>query len=81
MTSGIVFTLFGLAHLYRLLAPFPIVFGAYVVPEWVSGVAVVLSALLAIWNFCSACKLKKCDCKDCKCDCHKDHVDSKHDSV
>jgi hypothetical protein len=48
LIAAIVFTLVALAHLYRLLTHFQVIFGSHTIPMWVSYVGVAIPAILAI---------------------------------
>ena len=37
-----IFTIVALAHLYRILQPFPILIDSYAVPEWISYVGFII---------------------------------------
>ena len=45
--AAAIFLLMALAHLYRLLAPFPVTIGATELPQWVSIVALAITAGLS----------------------------------
>jgi hypothetical protein len=49
--SALIFAIVALAHLARLLNRWPVVIGPYQVSMNVSWVALVVSALIAIWGF------------------------------
>jgi hypothetical protein len=49
--AALVFAVMGAAHLYRVIAPFPVNIGSIHVPMWVSYVAVVVTLGLA-WMLC-----------------------------
>jgi hypothetical protein len=54
ITSGIVFTLVALVHLWRVVLDFPLQVGAWGVPRSLSGWGAVVAAVLAVWAFKSA---------------------------
>lgn len=45
------FCLLAIAQLTRLVFRWPVVVAGFAVPVWVSGVAVVIMAMFAIWGF------------------------------
>ena len=49
--ASAIFAVMALLHLYRLLAHFQIIVGSHTIPEWVSYVAIVVSAGLS-WMLC-----------------------------
>jgi uncharacterized membrane protein YecN with MAPEG domain len=49
--SALIFTIVALMHLVRLLNRWPVVIGPHQISMNVSWVALVVSALLAIWGF------------------------------
>jgi hypothetical protein len=53
IVSALIFAVVALAHLVRLLNRWPVVIGPYQVPMNVSWVALVVSAVIAIWGFVS----------------------------
>jgi hypothetical protein len=59
MVSGVIFTVFGLAHIARLFYHWSIVIAGVIIPETVSTIAVVIAFILAIWMFSAACCRKK----------------------
>lgn len=46
--AAIVFALMGLAHLYRLVRPFDVVFAGTPVPQWASAAAAIVTLGLAL---------------------------------
>jgi hypothetical protein len=49
--ASAIFALMALAHLYRLIAPFEVTIGPCHLPQWLSAVAVVVTAGLS-WMLC-----------------------------
>ncbi|HEX6661721.1 MAG TPA: hypothetical protein VF067_07630 [Sphingomicrobium sp.] len=49
--ASAIFALMALAHLYRVFTHFQIVVGSHTIPEWVSYVAIVVTAGLS-WMLC-----------------------------
>ena len=49
IVTGLIFTLAALAHVVRLVLDWPIQIGDVTVPMWVSWIAVIVAASLAIW--------------------------------
>jgi len=49
--ASAIFALMALIHVYRLLTHFQIVVGSHPIPEWVSYVAIVVTAILS-WMLC-----------------------------
>lgn len=47
--AGTIFGVVALAHLWRLLARFEVVFAGWPVPLWVNAVGVVLTGALCVW--------------------------------
>jgi hypothetical protein len=47
--ASIVFGLFAIAHVFRLLNQTPVTVGSHQIPMGVSWVALVIAALLCIW--------------------------------
>jgi len=47
--ASILFAVFALAHLIRLIAHVEVAVGAIHVPMWVSMVALIVAGLLCIW--------------------------------
>ena len=46
--AAVIFVLMGLVHLYRIVAPFPVTVGSVGIGQWVSWVALVVTAVLAV---------------------------------
>ena len=51
LVSGLFLTLLTCVQLARLLLRWPVRVGGFDVPLWVSGIAVVVAGLLALWAF------------------------------
>lgn len=51
--AGIVFGIVALAHLSRLIFQFPLIIGTHLLPLWVNGIGLAISAGLCIWMFYS----------------------------
>jgi hypothetical protein len=49
--ASAIFALMALAHLYRMVTHFQIIIGSHNIPEWVSGVAIVIAGGLS-WMLC-----------------------------
>ena len=49
--SGAIFAVVAAVHLYRLIAPFPVLFGSAAVPQWVSVVGLLVAGSLSVWGF------------------------------
>ena len=49
--SGAVFAIVALAHVVRVLLQWPAQLAGWTVPMWVSGVAALMTGVLAIWAF------------------------------
>ena len=49
--AAAIFALMALAHLYRLLSPFPVTVGGTEIPQWVSIAALVVTGGLAAMLF------------------------------
>ncbi|MFN8006687.1 MAG: hypothetical protein U0V70_06655 [Terriglobia bacterium] len=49
--TGLIFLVFALAHLFRLVLGLPVQINAWSVPVWVSGIAFGGGVILAIWGF------------------------------
>ena len=56
--TSVVFALIGAGHLWRVLAGWPIMFGARPFPMWPSFVAVVVAEYLA-WEGCRVARRNK----------------------
>ncbi len=64
LVSGILFALIAACHIWRLIQGSVVVIDGETLPNWISVVVVVVSAIMSIWNFCSAC-CKKCQNAPC----------------
>lgn len=53
--AGIIFCLFALAHVFRLIYHWEVTFNGSVVPMSISYCAIIISGILAIWMFIAAC--------------------------
>ncbi len=51
LVSGIAFSIIALAQLTRTLLGWPVQVDLFTVPVWVSGVAFLVTASLAVWAF------------------------------
>lgn len=51
--AGCIFSLLALVHLIRLINPFQIVIGNFVVPEYFSLFGFALATVMSIWMFWS----------------------------
>lgn len=49
--AALIFAVMGVAHLYRIVSPFPVNIGSVDIPMWVSYVAVVVTFGLG-WMLC-----------------------------
>jgi len=49
--AAAIFTIMAIAHIYRLIQPFEVMIGSCHLPQWVSIVAAVITALLS-WMLC-----------------------------
>lgn len=49
--SAVIFMLVALMHLLRLLQGWPVMLGAMAIPVWVSVIALLVTAVVAIWGF------------------------------
>lgn len=54
VVAGILFTLIALLHIWRIATGAEVIINASLVPMWVSVVALIVSALMAIWMFVTA---------------------------
>lgn len=54
LVSGILFSIIALAQLTRTLLAWPVLVDGFNVPVWASGVAFLVTGVLAIWAFRSA---------------------------
>jgi hypothetical protein len=57
--SGLVFAIVALGHLARLVYHLPLQLGQWSAPMWLSGVGVVVAAVLSGWAFSLLCR--KCE--------------------
>lgn len=53
ITSGTLFFLLALLQLYRMVHPFDITVGFYLVPLWINAIAFLVLGLLSLWMFYS----------------------------
>ena len=51
LIAAVIFALMALAHAYRLATHFQIVAGSHALPLWISIVAIVVTAVLAVGLF------------------------------
>lgn len=51
LVAAIIFGLIALIHLYRLATQFPVTLGRHTIPLWLSIVAIVVAAVLAVGLF------------------------------
>ena len=49
--TGVVFAIVALAHLARLLLDWPAQEAGWVVPMWISWIAILMAGALCIWAF------------------------------
>lgn len=54
--AGIVFAIIAIVHLYRIFQMIDITVGSYMIPMWVSWVAVILGFVLCILMFVARAK-------------------------
>ena len=47
----VVFGIVALVHLARLILDWPVQVADWVVPNWISGVAILVAAALCVWAF------------------------------
>lgn len=47
--AGIIFSIMAIFHLLRLFMGWGLVFGAFVVPVWYSGIGLIIAGALAFW--------------------------------
>lgn len=47
--ASVVFAIFAIGHVVRLIKQADVVFGTMHVPMWVSGVALIVAGLLSVW--------------------------------
>jgi hypothetical protein len=53
-TSGVIFAVGAVGHVFRLITGFEIIVGKFVLPAWVSFPGAVIAALLAAWMVVAA---------------------------
>jgi hypothetical protein len=51
LIAALIFALMALIHLYRIATDFQIIIGNHAIPMWVSWIAIVVTALLAVMLF------------------------------
>lgn len=51
ITSGVVFALVALMHVWRFVLNLPVQIGAWSVPQSVSAVAAIAAGVLSVWAF------------------------------
>ncbi len=51
MVSGLIFALVAVAQLVRVILAWPVQIGSFDVPNWASGIAVLIAGSLATWAF------------------------------
>jgi tellurite resistance protein TehA-like permease len=49
--ASAIFAVMAVAHIYRLIRPFDVTIASWNVPQWVSAVAAVITAVLS-WMLC-----------------------------
>lgn len=49
--TALLFTIISILHLVRAFAGWEVVFAGWSIPMWVSGVAFVISAIIAVWGW------------------------------
>jgi hypothetical protein len=49
--ASAIFALMALVHLYRLIRPFDVTIGSWLLPHWVSAAGALIAALLS-WMLC-----------------------------
>ncbi len=54
----VVFALVAVAHFVRLVANIGVVIGGSILPMWLSGVALLVTAVLAVWMWWLASRLR-----------------------
>jgi hypothetical protein len=54
LVSGIIFTVMAVAQLTRTVLGWPVQVDLFTVPVWLSGIAFLITAGMAIWAFRSA---------------------------
>ena len=52
--SGIIFLLISFMHILRWAFKIEILAGGFIIPQWISVVAVIVSFILALWMFKSS---------------------------
>jgi len=56
VVAGMIFSIVALMHLLRVIYHWKIIIAGYTIPMSVSMIAVIISAILALWMFFSAAK-------------------------
>ena len=56
IVSGLIFSLFGMVHLLRILYNWPITIDTIAIPMSASILAFVAAVILALWMFAAGCK-------------------------
>ncbi|WP_013325042.1 hypothetical protein [Gloeothece verrucosa] len=51
IVSGLIFALIGLLHLIRIIYHWPAIVGVWTVPLSMSFIAIIITAVLAVWAF------------------------------
>jgi len=51
IVAALIFAVIAVVHAYRLVSPFAIQIGSFVVPQSVSWLGLVVAAALSIWGF------------------------------
>jgi hypothetical protein len=54
MVAGIIFSIFAIMHLLRLIYHWKIIIAGSVIPMSVSGIALIVAVILAVWMFSAA---------------------------
>jgi hypothetical protein len=54
IVAGVIFSIVALIHVVRLITGFEVIFEGKPVPLFASGIALVVSGLLAVWMFAAA---------------------------
>ena len=57
--SGIIFTIVATVHLLRVILKWDLIIGTWIVPMWVSVLAVLITGCLAITSCRLCCKARK----------------------
>ena len=57
--AGTIFALVACAHALRLFLAWPVAIAGWLVPMWLSWLALALTALLSIWAFGLAARLRR----------------------